>query len=108
MVENKPGDPGVAPGSCSSSKESKPLNSRSASLFLMNYFPTVAVQNGDYKEHSTQLVDTAAACYKAVGNMMPKYVAVNFYMRSDRGGVFNVLDQINGRTLCGCPTVTAN
>ncbi|KAF3636649.1 PI-PLC X domain-containing protein [Capsicum annuum] len=101
------GDPGVAPGSCSSRKESKPLNSRSASLFLMNYFPTVAVQNGACKEHSTQLVDTAAACYKAAGNMMPNYVAVNFYMRSDGGGVFDVLDQMNGRTLCGCPTVTA-
>ncbi|KAM3252737.1 PI-PLC X domain-containing protein [Capsicum annuum] len=107
MVENEPGDPGVAPGSCSSRKESKPLNSRSASLFLMNYFPTVAVQNGACKEHSTQLVDTAAACYKAAGNMMPNYVAVNFYMRSDGGGVFDVLDQMNGRTLCGCPTVTA-
>ncbi|XP_047259976.1 PI-PLC X domain-containing protein At5g67130, partial [Capsicum annuum] len=107
MVENEPGDPGVAPGSCSSRKESKPLNSRSASLFLMNYFPTVAVQNGACKEHSTQLFDTAAACYKAAGNMMPNYVAVNFYMRSDGGGVFDVLDQMNGRTLCGCPTVTA-
>ncbi|KAF3623897.1 hypothetical protein FXO38_25122 [Capsicum annuum] len=80
MVENEPGDPGVAPGSCSSHKESKPLNSRSASLFLMNYFPTIAVQNGACKEHSTQLVDTAAAGYKAAGNMMPNYVAVNFYM----------------------------
>lgn len=27
--------------------------------------------------------------------------------RSDGGGVFDVLDQMNGRTLCGCPTVTA-
>ncbi|KAF3614308.1 putative histone-lysine N-methyltransferase CLF-like [Capsicum annuum] len=80
MVENKPGDPGVAPGSCSSRKELKPLNSRSASLFLMNYFPTVAVQNGACKEHSTQLIDTAAAGYKAAGNMMPNYVEVNFYM----------------------------
>ncbi|MCD7453184.1 hypothetical protein HAX54_019927 [Datura stramonium] len=107
MVENEPGDPGVVPGSCSSRKESKPLNSRSASLFLMNYFPTVAVQNGACKEHSAQLVDMVGACYKAAGNMMPNYVAVNFYMRSDGGGVFDVLDQMNGQTLCGCPTVTA-
>ncbi|KAK6798392.1 hypothetical protein RDI58_006094 [Solanum bulbocastanum] len=107
MVENEPGDPGVVPGSCSSRKESKALNSRSASLFLMNYFPTVAVQDGACKEHSTQFVDTVGACYKAAGNMMPNYVAVNFYMRSDGGGVFDVLDQMNGRTLCGCPTVTA-
>lgn len=107
MVENGPGDPGVVPGSCSSRKESKALNSRSASLFLMNYFPTVAVQNGACKEHSTQLVDMVGSCYKAAGNMMPNYIAVNFYMRSDGGGVFEVLDQMNGHTLCGCPTVTA-
>ncbi|XP_075105844.1 PI-PLC X domain-containing protein At5g67130 [Nicotiana tabacum] len=107
MVENEPGDPGVVPGACSSRKESKPLNSRSASLFLMNYFPTVAVQNGACKEHSTQLVDTVGACFKAAGNLMPNYVAVNFYMRSDGGGVFDVLDRMNGQTLCGCPTVTA-
>lgn len=74
------GDPGVVPGSCSSRKESKALNSRSASLFLMNYFPTVAVQNGACKEHSTQLVDMVGSCYKAAGNMMPNYIAVNFYM----------------------------
>lgn len=70
----------MVPGSCSSRKESKALNSRSASLFLMNYFPTVAVQDGACKEHSTQFVDTIGACYKAAGNMMPNYVAVNFYM----------------------------
>lgn len=46
----------------------------------MNYFPTVAVQDGACKEHSTQFVDTIGACYKAAGNMMPNYVAVNFYM----------------------------
>ncbi|CAN4082933.1 unnamed protein product [Withania somnifera] len=107
MVENEPGDPGVVPGSCSNRKESKPLNSRSAPLFLMNYFPTVAVQNGACKEHSTQLVDMVGACYKAAGDMVPNYVAVNFYMRSDGGGVFNVLDQMNGQTLCGCSTVMA-
>ncbi|TKY53692.1 PI-PLC X domain-containing protein [Spatholobus suberectus] len=33
MVENKSGDPGVQGGSCPHRKESKPLNSRSASLF---------------------------------------------------------------------------
>ncbi|KAL3646300.1 hypothetical protein CASFOL_011480 [Castilleja foliolosa] len=32
---------------------------------------------------------------------------VNFYMRSDGGGVFDDLDHMNGHTLCGCTTVSA-
>lgn len=67
-------------GSCPNRKESKPLNSRSASLFLMNYFPTIPVQSEACKEHSAPLADMVATCYKAAGNMMPNFVAVNFYM----------------------------
>ncbi|KAL0350696.1 UNVERIFIED_CONTAM: PI-PLC X domain-containing protein [Sesamum radiatum] len=107
MVENEPGDPGVVPGSCPNRKESKPLNSRSASLFLMNYFPTIPVQNEACKEHSTPLADMVATCYKSAGNQMPNFLAVNFYMRSDGGGVFDYLDRMNGQTLCGCSTISA-
>lgn len=107
MVENEPGDPGVVRGSCPNRKESKPLNSRSASLFLMNYFPTIPVQSEACKEHSAPLADMVATCYNAAGNMMPNFVAVNFYMRSDGGGVFDDLDRMNGQTLCGCDTVSA-
>ncbi|KAG6424702.1 hypothetical protein SASPL_115122 [Salvia splendens] len=107
MVENEPGDPGVVPGSCPNRKESKPLNSKSASLFLMNYFPTIPVQSEACKEHSAPLADMVGTCYKAAGNMMPNFVAVNFYMRSDGGGVFDDLDRMNGQTLCGCATVSA-
>ncbi|KAI4326083.1 hypothetical protein MLD38_031431 [Melastoma candidum] len=46
-------------------------------------------------------------CYKAAGNTIPNFLAVNFYMRSDGGGVFDVLDRMNGQTLCGCRTLTA-
>lgn len=70
----------MVPGSCSNRKESKPLNSRSASLFLMNYFPTIPAQNEVCKEHSTPLADMVGTCYKAAGNLMPNFVAVNFYM----------------------------
>lgn len=31
----------------------------------------------------------------------------NILQRSDGGGVFDVLDKMNGQTLCGCSTVTA-
>ncbi|CAI9110191.1 OLC1v1010170C1 [Oldenlandia corymbosa var. corymbosa] len=74
------GDPGVVPGSCPNRKESKPLNSHTASLFLMNYFPTIPDQNEACKEHSVSLVDMVNTCYKTAGNVMPNFVAVNFYM----------------------------
>ncbi|XP_050206411.1 PI-PLC X domain-containing protein At5g67130 [Mercurialis annua] len=107
MLENESGDPGVKPGSCPNRKESKPLNSKSASLILENYFPTYPVETDACKEHSTPLAQMVGTCFKAAGNVMPNFLAVNFYMRSDGGGVFDVLDRMNGQTLCGCSTVTA-
>ncbi|GLU20040.1 hypothetical protein SLE2022_362570 [Rubroshorea leprosula] len=107
MVENEAGDPSVKPGSCPNRKESQPLNSRSASLFLMNYFPTYPVEDDACKENSTPLGEMVGTCYKAAGNVMPNFVAVNFYMRSDGGGVFDDLDKMNGQTLCGCSSIAA-
>ncbi|KAK6923059.1 hypothetical protein RJ641_011363 [Dillenia turbinata] len=107
MVENEPGDPGIKEGSCPNRKESQQLNSRSASLFLQNYFPTIPVQDQACKEHSTPLAVMVGTCYKAAGNLMPNFLAVNFYMRSDGGGVFDAVDRMNGQTICGCSTVTS-
>ncbi|CAL1408635.1 unnamed protein product [Linum trigynum] len=107
MVENESGDPGVKPGSCPNRKESKPLNSKSASLFLMNYFPTYPVESDACKEHSAPLAQMIGTCYKSAGNLMPNFLAVNFYMRSDGPGVFDDLDRMNGPTLCGCSTLAA-
>lgn len=107
MLENEPGDPGVVPGSCPNRKQSKPLNSRSASLFLQNYFPTYPVETEACKENSAPLAAMVGTCYKAAGNVMPNFLAVNFYMRSDGGGVFDTLDRMNGQTLCGCNTIAA-
>ncbi|TKY70590.1 PI-PLC X domain-containing protein [Spatholobus suberectus] len=107
MVENESGDPGVQGGSCPHRKESKPLNSRSASLFLQNYFPTYPVEADSCKEHSAPLADMVNTCYKAAGNALPNFIAVNFYMRSDGGGVFDIMDKMNGHSLCGCNTVSA-
>lgn len=67
-------------GSCPNRKESKPLNSKSASLFLQNYFPTIPVQSEACKEHSASLVNFVGTCYKSAGNVMPNFLAVNFYM----------------------------
>lgn len=107
MVENEPGDPGVVQGSCPNRKESKPLNSRSSSLFLQNYFPTFPVEADACKENSAPLLNMVGTCYKAAGNAIPNFLAVNFYMRSDGGGVFDALDRMNGQALCGCNSVSA-
>ncbi|XP_058070164.1 PI-PLC X domain-containing protein At5g67130-like isoform X2 [Magnolia sinica] len=108
MVENEPGDGGIIPGSCSNRKESQPLKSRNVALFLENYFPTMPTQTEEAcKEHSVGLAEMVDACYKEAGNKMPNFLAVNFYMRSDGGGVFDAVDKMNGQTLCGCSTVTA-
>lgn len=107
ILENEPGDPGIVPRSCPNRKESQSLNSRYASLFLQNYFPTIPVENEACKEHSVGLPEMVDACYKAAGNVMPNFIAVNFYMRSDGGGVFDIQDRMNGVSLCGCNTVTA-
>ncbi|KAJ3693287.1 hypothetical protein LUZ60_008767 [Juncus effusus] len=108
LLENESGDPGISPGSCPNRKESQPLNSGFASLFLQNYFPTLPVQNEVCKENSAaQLSQMVQSCYNAAGNRMPSFIAVNFYMRSDGGGVFDVQDRINGLSLCGCSTIAA-
>lgn len=108
MVENESGDGGIAQGSCPNRKESKPLESRDASLFLQNYFSTFPTQSNDAcKEHSTGLAEMVDTCYKAAGNIMPNFLAVNFYLRSDGGGVFGDVDKMNGQTLCACNTVLA-
>ncbi|MED6135991.1 hypothetical protein PIB30_051791 [Stylosanthes scabra] len=107
MVENESGDPGIRKGSCPHRKESKALNSRSSSLFLMNYFPTYPVQADSCKEHSAPLAEMVNTCYKAAGNVLPNFIAINFYMRSDGGGVFDITDRMNGQKLCGCNTITA-
>ncbi|KAG7614511.1 PLC-like phosphodiesterase TIM beta/alpha-barrel domain superfamily [Arabidopsis suecica] len=107
MVENESGDPGVKRGSCPNRKESQPLNSKSSSLFLMNYFPTYPVEKDACKEHSAPLAEMVGTCLKSGGNRMPNFLAVNFYMRSDGGGVFEILDRMNGPVLCGCETLSA-
>ncbi|CDP17722.1 unnamed protein product [Coffea canephora] len=106
MVENERISSRVS-GSSPNRKESKPLNSNSSSLFLQNYFPTIPDQGQACKEHSVSRIDMVNTCYKIAGNIMPNFLAVNFYSRSAGGGVFDAVDRMNGRTLCGCTTVTA-
>ncbi|XP_027084376.1 PI-PLC X domain-containing protein At5g67130 [Coffea arabica] len=65
----------------------------------------VHAQTRRNKSHSTRTVHPFFS--KAAGNIMPNILAINFYLRSDGGGVFDAVDRMNGQTLCGCTTVTA-
>uniref|UniRef100_A0A8R7TS08 PI-PLC X domain-containing protein n=1 Tax=Triticum urartu TaxID=4572 RepID=A0A8R7TS08_TRIUA len=80
LLENESGDPGIDPSACPNRKESQPLNSRSASLFMQNYFPTIPVESEACKENSVGLPQMVQTCYAAAGNRIPNYIAVNFYM----------------------------
>ncbi|KAL7193261.1 hypothetical protein ACSBR2_024971 [Camellia fascicularis] len=75
MLENEYGDNGVVQGSCPKRKESRPLNSRGASLFLENYFPTDPVQADACKEHSAVLANMVGTCYKALMFQVPWFSA---------------------------------
>ncbi|XP_020588581.1 PI-PLC X domain-containing protein At5g67130-like [Phalaenopsis equestris] len=44
-------------------------------------------------------------CHSAASNRWANFVAVDFYKRSEEGGVFQATDMLNGRLLCGCDDV---
>ncbi|GMI68818.1 hypothetical protein like AT5G67130 [Hibiscus trionum] len=107
FLENEAGDAGLRPGRCPNRKESKPLNSKTASLVLMNFYTSLPSGDVVCKEHSAPLADMIRTCYRAAANRMPNFVAVDFYLRSGGGGVFDALDVMNGQGLCGCNNISA-
>lgn len=107
MVENNYGDDGMDAGQCSNRAESAPLNDKTKSLVLMNYFPSVPVKLTACLQHSKSLTDMVNTCYGASGNRWANFLAVDYYKRSDGGGAFQATDLLNGRLLCGCQDVKA-
>ncbi|KAF0921785.1 hypothetical protein E2562_020080 [Oryza meyeriana var. granulata] len=107
MVENNYGDDGMDAGKCSNRAESAPLNDKTKSLVLMNYFPSVPVKITACLQHSKGLTDMVNTCYGAAGNRWANFLAVDYYKRSDGGGAFQATDLLNGRLLCGCQDVKA-
>ncbi|KAL3719308.1 hypothetical protein ACJRO7_004289 [Eucalyptus globulus] len=107
MVENQYGDDGMKAGSCPNRAESVPLDDRSKSLVLVNYFRSVPVTLLSCKENSGDLIDMLHTCYGAAGNRWANFVAVDFYKRSEGGGSFQAVDTLNGKLLCGCNDVHA-
>uniref|UniRef100_A0A0E0KF16 Phosphatidylinositol-specific phospholipase C X domain-containing protein n=1 Tax=Oryza punctata TaxID=4537 RepID=A0A0E0KF16_ORYPU len=107
MVENNYGDDGMDAGKCSNRAESAPLNDKTKSLVLVNYFPSVPVKVTACLQHSKSLTDMVNTCYGAAGNRWANFLAVDYYKRSDGGGAFQATDLLNGRLLCGCQDVRA-
>nr|XP_023892762.1 PI-PLC X domain-containing protein At5g67130-like [Quercus suber] len=107
VVENQYGDGGMHAGNCPNRTESSPLDDRTKSLVLVNYFPTIPFKQIACEHNSANLINMLHTCFGAAGNRWANFVAVNFYKRSNGGGAFQALDTLNGELLCGCDDVHA-
>ncbi|XP_027923530.1 PI-PLC X domain-containing protein At5g67130-like isoform X1 [Vigna unguiculata] len=107
MVENQYGDGGRKAGRCPNRKESSPLDDKSKSLVLINYFRTFPLKPITCEDNSGGLTDMLKTCHGAAGNRWANYVAVDYYKRSEGGGPFKAVDTLNGKLLCGCDDVHA-
>ncbi|PPS07229.1 hypothetical protein GOBAR_AA13420 [Gossypium barbadense] len=105
MVENHYGDVGEHPGECSNRGESAPLDDKSKSLVLLNHFHSIAFKVMACEDNSASLISMLDTCYGRSGNRWANFVAVDYYKRSDGGGVFQAVDKLNGQLLCGCDDV---
>lgn len=66
-------------GSCSNRAESSPLNTKSMSLVLVNYFATNPNLTLVCMENSAPLPKMMNTCYEAAGKRWPNFIAVDFY-----------------------------
>ncbi|XP_030550844.2 PI-PLC X domain-containing protein At5g67130 isoform X1 [Rhodamnia argentea] len=107
MVENQYGNGGMQAGSCPNRAESAPLDDRSKSLVLVNFFPSVPIKLLSCENNSGNLINMLHTCYGAAGNRWANFVAVDYYKRSEGGGSFQAVDTLNGKLLCGCDDVHA-
>ncbi|GJN09935.1 hypothetical protein PR202_ga27990 [Eleusine coracana subsp. coracana] len=107
MVENQYGDDGMDPDACYKRSESSLLFDRTKSLVFVNYFRTIPRQAAACMEHSQGLLDVLKTCHAAAGNRWANFLAVDYYKRSDGGGVFEATDMLNGKLICGSDDVRA-
>ncbi|CAO2814823.1 unnamed protein product [Amaranthus hypochondriacus] len=106
VVENQYGDGGMIAGSCPNRAESRPMNTTTVSLVLVNYFPTIPNLASACKHNSAPLESMLSTCYTASGKRWANFVTVDFYKRSDGGGAPAAVDEMNGHLICGCASVT--
>ncbi|CAI9263302.1 unnamed protein product [Lactuca saligna] len=107
MVENQYGDGGMKAGECPNRGESSPMNDKTKSLVLVNYFRTLPIKMLACGQNNGGLSNITKTCYTDSGNRWANFLAVDFYKRSEGGGTFQTTDLLNGELLCGCNDVHA-
>lgn len=66
-------------GNCPNRAESSPLDDKSKSLVLVNYFMSVPIKLLACGQNSGDLSDMLQTCYGAAGNRWANFVAVDYY-----------------------------
>ncbi|KAF9684011.1 hypothetical protein SADUNF_Sadunf04G0073400 [Salix dunnii] len=121
MVENHYGDCGMKAGSCTSRRDSPPLDDKSRSLVLVNYFRSIPMKKLSCEDNSGNLMNMIYTCYGAAATRWANFVAVDYYkiisnknkwkffwlQRSAGGGSFQAVDLLNGKLLCGFDDIHA-
>lgn len=73
------GSEGMQEGICSSRPESPPLDLKSRSLVLVNFFHSTPNRSQSCADNSAPLLNMIRTCHKAAGRW-PNFIAVDYYL----------------------------